>query len=222
MEGTSIHYHWEEAETSSNKQISKTRAVYKRFRKSLFVLFFISLIFGFSVVPCITAQFTGVIVASGDLEGYSESLRGMVDVYQLNDSDSEADYYLVNVMVSSIGDQPLIWRLFDGFCFEIECNQGGMIDRWDAQLFTMKMGNFNFLRWTIVNHEGILTNEFQLIALGYQTTWCDIFVEIIVPNDDGLDLSVTVTIQWPKYDKEIPTVYEAGSWSVYVADISPG
>ena len=194
----------------------------KRCRKLLLVLFFISLGIGFSMVPCITAQFTGVIVASGELDGYSESLRGMVDVFQLNDSDSEADYYRVNVWVTSISDQPLIWRLFEGFCFKIECNQGGIIDRWDAPLPTMQMANFNFLRWTIVNHEGILTNEFQLIALGYQTTWCDIFVEITVPNDDGLDLTVTVTIQWPKYDKEIPTVYEAGSWSVHVADISSG
>ena len=52
------------------------------------------------MVPCITAQFTGVIVASGELDGYSESLRGMVDVFQLNDSDSEADYYRVNVWVT--------------------------------------------------------------------------------------------------------------------------
>jgi len=188
----------------------------------LLVLFFISLIIGFSVGPCITAQFDGVIVASGDLDGYSESLRGMVDVYQLNDSDSETDYYLVNIRVNSISDQPLFWRLFEGFSFQIECNQGGMIDRWDAQLITMQMANFNFLRWPVVNLEGILTNDFQLIVLGYHTTWCEIVVELIVPNDDGLNLSVTVTIQWPKYDKEIPTIYESGSWSVQIADISPG
>jgi hypothetical protein len=219
-EGIYIRYNKQGAKTSTNNRLLQGNALNRRYKKSLIIMLFLYTLTGITSVPCVRAQGAGVIVASGDLEGYPQYLRGMIDIFQLNDTDPEADHYRIYIQVHSNSDP--LWRIFEGFSFNIKCNPGGMIRRWDAQLFTLKMANCNFLRWTIERTEGELTNEFRLIALGYQTTWCDIVVELKVPNDAGLDISVTVTIQWPKPDKETPTTYESGIWSEQIADLSPG